>query len=105
MGTLGGAQALGISHLVGSITPCKRADLIMVRCDDINVVPAVDPVGVLMFNANASNIDLTMINGKRLKKNGKLVHADRARLREDVRSHTQRLVEAAGIILGDEAAG
>jgi cytosine/adenosine deaminase-related metal-dependent hydrolase len=105
MGTLGGAEALGIDHLVGSITPGKRADLIMVRCDDINVVPAVDPVGVLMFNANASNIDLTMINGTILKKNGKLVHADWSKLREEVRARTQRLVGAAETILGDKNAG
>ena len=100
MATLGGAEALGISHLVGSITPGKRADLIMVRCDDINVVPVIDAVGLLMFNANSSNIDTVMIDGKMLKRNGKLVHADWEKMRDDIRARTKRLVEAAQAVLG-----
>ncbi|KIX07962.1 uncharacterized protein Z518_02616 [Rhinocladiella mackenziei CBS 650.93] len=100
MATLGGAEAMGIGHLVGSITPGKRADLIMVKCDDINVVPVIDPIGTLIFNAHPGNIDLTMIDGKILKKDGKLVHADWGKMRDDVRARTTRLVEAGRIILG-----
>lgn len=93
--TLGGAKAVGLDHLVGSITPGKRADLIITRCDDINMVPAIDPVGMLLFNAVMSNIDTVMVDGAILKRGGKLVGNVWENIRGDVRERSARIVRIA----------
>jgi cytosine/adenosine deaminase-related metal-dependent hydrolase len=48
MATQGGADAVGLGHLIGSLTPGKKADVVLMRCDDMNVVPVINPVGTLI---------------------------------------------------------
>ena len=48
MGTMGGAEVIHLENLVGSITPGKKADLVLFRCDDIDTVPVLDPVGTVV---------------------------------------------------------
>ena len=92
MATLGGAKVIGLDHLIGSITPGKRADLIITRCDDMNVVPMIHPVGTLMFNAHIGNIDTVMINGEVVKENGQVTNVDWPKLRADIRERSARMV-------------
>jgi cytosine/adenosine deaminase-related metal-dependent hydrolase len=101
--TLGGAKAIGMDHLVGSITPGKRADLVITRCDDINMVPTIDPVGILLFNAVHSNIDTVMIDGVVLKRDAKLVDGVWENIRGDVRERSARIVRIARDVAGEIA--
>jgi len=80
MGTMGGARALGIADRVGSLTPGKRADIVLVRTTDINIAPFTDPVHMIVQSANPSNVDTVMIDGRVLKRGGKLVGIDTARI-------------------------
>jgi 5-methylthioadenosine/S-adenosylhomocysteine deaminase len=41
-GTMGGARALGLDKVTGSITPGKKADIILIRTDDLNMAPRKD---------------------------------------------------------------
>jgi cytosine/adenosine deaminase-related metal-dependent hydrolase len=90
LATLGGAAAVGLDKIIGSITPGKRADLIITRCDNLRLFPVHDPVGALVSYANGSDIDTVMINGEIVKSGGKLVNVDwpalRTRLGESVES-------------------
>ena len=95
MATLGGARSIGLNQLVGSITPGKRADLIMTRCDDMHVTPVINPVGIFMFNAHVGNIDAVIINGQFKKKDGQVLNVDWPRLRSDLRERSARMVEIA----------
>jgi cytosine/adenosine deaminase-related metal-dependent hydrolase len=63
MGTLGGAEAMRLENITGSIMPGKKADLVMFRCDDINTTPCVNPVGEVVFHTS-QNIDTVIINGR-----------------------------------------
>lgn len=87
--TQGGANAIGMGREIGSLTPGKRADLVLVRTDGINMVPAHDPIGALVFYANPSDIDTVLIAGRLVKKDGVLQGIDwpslRARLTESRR--------------------
>ncbi len=74
--TLGGAKALGLADRVGSLTPGKRADLILVRTTDINMAPLTDPVRMLVQSAQPSNIELVMVDGRILKQGAKLTTID-----------------------------
>ena len=55
--TIDGARALRMEHRIGSLTPGKQADLILVRRDDLNLFPSHDPVETVLFQANSSNVD------------------------------------------------
>ncbi len=91
--TIGGAEALGWDNQIGSLTPGKQADIVLTRCDDINMVPCIDPVGALVLNANSSNVDSVFVAGRQLKKDGKLTHVDWPTLRRDIRQSSERIVK------------
>ena len=76
LATLDGAKDLGIADKVGSLTPGKRADFILVRTNDINVAPFVNPTLLLVQQANPSNVDTVVIDGRILKYKGDLVALD-----------------------------
>jgi len=62
--TLGGARALGIDKVSGTLENGKQADVVVLRVDD----PAVQPIGeihaALVFSANGRDVEQTMVAGK-----------------------------------------
>jgi 5-methylthioadenosine/S-adenosylhomocysteine deaminase len=80
MATINGAVALGIDDQVGSLTAGKRADLIMIRADDLNVAPVVDVESTVVRSIQPSNVDTVMIDGRILKRGGDLVAHDPAEI-------------------------
>ncbi|MFL5757203.1 MAG: amidohydrolase family protein [Chloroflexota bacterium] len=72
-GTLGGAKVAGLADRTGSITPGKKADLVIIETKSPNVAPVIDPVGAVVCAADTSNVDTVIIDGKVMKRNGKLV--------------------------------
>src|SRR6266498_2336777 len=71
--TLDGAKVAGIADRTGSITPGKKADLVIIDGHAVNVAPVIDPVGAVVCAADVSNVDTVMVNGVILKRDGKLV--------------------------------
>ncbi len=71
--TINAAKVAGLDHKVGSITPGKQADLVMLRTDDLNMVPMQDLVGCAVMQASVANVDTVMIAGRTVKKGGKLL--------------------------------
>lgn len=76
MATMGGAQALGLADRIGSLTPGKRADIILVRTDAINMAPIADPIHMIVQSAQPANVDTVMVDGRILKRHGKLTTLD-----------------------------
>jgi cytosine/adenosine deaminase-related metal-dependent hydrolase len=76
MATIDGARALGLADRTGSLTPGKRADLILVRADDINMAPMTDPTRMIVQAAQPSNVDTVVVDGRILKRDGKLTGVD-----------------------------
>ena len=72
MGTIEGARALGIDRVTGSLAPGKRADLILVRTDVLSMGVFTDPAHMIVEAAEPSNVDTVVIDGRILKRNGKL---------------------------------
>ncbi|MEA2907306.1 MAG: 5-methylthioadenosine/S-adenosylhomocysteine deaminase [Alphaproteobacteria bacterium] len=81
--TMGGARALGIADRVGSLTPGKRADLLLVRTTDINMLPLTEPVRMLVQSAQPANIALVMVDGRILKRGAELTTTDVEKLLAD----------------------
>ena len=77
MATVNGAKALGLADKVGSLTPGKRADLILVRTTGLNMSPApnLNPCRQLVC-AQTEDVDTVVIDGRILKRGGKLTAVD-----------------------------
>ena len=71
--TTGAAKIAGLDREVGSLTPGKQADIVMLRADDMNMMPAHDLVGCVVMQASPANVDTVMIAGRIVKRNGKLL--------------------------------
>jgi len=80
--TLDGAAACGLDHKIGSITPGKEADLVLIRADNVNTMPINDPAAVVVTSADTSNVDSVFVRGRAVKRDGHLVDVDLHRLHD-----------------------
>jgi len=80
MATINGARTLGLEGQVGSLTAGKRADLILVRARDINVAPVADVESTIVRSVTPANVDSVMIDGRFLKRDGRLIAHDVERI-------------------------
>ncbi len=80
-GTIGSAHAMWLGDKVGSLTPGKKADLILLRATDLNLLPLSDVVGTIVGCANGGNVDTVLVDGRVMKRDGKLVGVDVDRIR------------------------
>ncbi len=72
--TIGGARALGIDDLVGSIEVGKRADLVLIKNDaSPAMVPILNPYGHVVFQAGRGDVHTVLVDGEILKSEGRLV--------------------------------
>jgi 5-methylthioadenosine/S-adenosylhomocysteine deaminase len=80
--TVDGAKACGLDHKVGSLTPGKQADIVMLRTDLLNVTPLNDPATAVVTGMDTSNVDTVLIAGNVMKRHGLLTHVDWAAARQ-----------------------
>ena len=74
--TVEGARANGLDAKVGTLTPGKQADLIMLRTDRMNVTPLNDPATAVVTGMDTGNVDTVLIAGRVMKRHGRLLHVD-----------------------------
>ncbi len=79
-GTIEGARAMGMENEIGSLTPGKRADLIKFDTKAPGVTPMINPFGTIVYSGQTALVDTVLINGKTVKKDGKLVDVDMERI-------------------------
>jgi cytosine/adenosine deaminase-related metal-dependent hydrolase len=93
--TLEGAMVAGVSDWTGSITPGKKADVVIIDTKAVNVAPVIDPVGAVVCAADISNVKTVLVNGRILKEDFKL-KADLAGPRSAVEASRDYLVSKFG---------
>ena len=93
MATVGGAQALGLSSVCGTIEVGKRADLILVRLEDVHNQPVNDLVSQLVHCAKAGDVHTTIVNGNVLMKDRKLKLVDEGQVLENAKKANTDLME------------
>jgi 5-methylthioadenosine/S-adenosylhomocysteine deaminase len=71
--TLDGAKVAGIADRTGSITPGKKADIVIIDGHAVNTFPIIDPVAAVVCAADISNVDTVIIDGVVRKRGGKLL--------------------------------
>src|SRR5262245_51953758 len=93
--TMGGAKVNHLEGKVGSLTPGKEADVILLRADTINVMPLNHAYGAIVLGMDTSNVDTVFVGGKVRKWKGALVDVDVAQLRRQVETSRDWLLVQA----------
>ena len=83
---------------MGSITPGKQADLVLVGTNRVNVAPLIDPIATVVVSADTSNVDSVFVAGKAVKRNGELVGVDLRRAFTMVEESRDYLLGKAGLL-------
>ena len=95
MGTIKGAEALGLADEIGSIEVGKKADIILIDTNSANMVPDSSTLtSNIIYSANGSNVDTTICNGKILMENKKLTVLDEQEIYDKAREAIKNLKEA-----------
>ena len=95
MGTIKGAEALGLDDEIGSIEVGKKADIILIDTNCANMVPDSSTLtSNIIYSANGSNVDTTICNGKILMENKKLTVLDEQEIYDKAREAIKNLKEA-----------
>jgi 5-methylthioadenosine/S-adenosylhomocysteine deaminase len=76
MATIDAARSLGLGDVVGSLTPGKRADLILVRTHDVTTAPVTDVTNTLVLAAGPQDVDTVIVDGRIRKQGGRLLDVD-----------------------------
>ena len=97
MATLDGARDLGLGEITGSLTPGKRADVILIRIDDLNLTAAGEgQIDRLLMAAQPTNVDTVMVEGRLIKRGGVLVGVDVREIVARARAASAGLLKRAG---------
>jgi cytosine/adenosine deaminase-related metal-dependent hydrolase len=91
--TIDGARSIMLEDRVGSLTPGKQADIVLLKTDVINTAPVLDPKATIVTYADTSNVDSVFVAGRAVKRNGQLVGVD-------MKSIVHKLEESRDHILG-----
>ena len=98
LATLEGAKVLGLDKVTGSLEVGKYADVITIECDSLNMFPMYDPYSVLVYSANASNVNDVFIHGQMVLRDKKSVHDEahiKAQLQESMQTFKKSAIEKA----------
>jgi 5-methylthioadenosine/S-adenosylhomocysteine deaminase len=93
MATLGGAKALGLASVCGTIEVGKRADLILVDIDTVHSQPINDIFSQIVHCAKASDVQTVMVNGEILMRDRKLTRHDEKQILANARQANRDLME------------
>jgi cytosine/adenosine deaminase-related metal-dependent hydrolase len=84
MATLGGAMALEMGDRVGSLEVGKLADVVIVDKDAVNMIPMYDVYSALVYAATAANVTSTIIHGRVIMEERKILTVDVDKIKRDV---------------------
>jgi cytosine/adenosine deaminase-related metal-dependent hydrolase len=95
--TINGARHLRLDHKVGSLTPGKEADILILDAEDINVAPLNHVPGAVVSLMDRGNVETVIVAGKVRKWKGRLLDADLGSLRRQLEASRDYVFAAAGI--------
>ncbi|MEF8853797.1 MAG: amidohydrolase family protein [Haloarculaceae archaeon] len=97
MATIEGARALGLEDEVGTLTPGKRADVVLLRENDFLTAPSHDPVQTAVFQSEPAHVDTVLVDGDVVKRDGELTNPLVDEEFDRFVASGRRLVDEAGL--------
>jgi cytosine/adenosine deaminase-related metal-dependent hydrolase len=95
MATIGGARALGLDAVAGSLEPGKRADVVLFQ-DAVEVGVLHDPAGQLVYGGSPRAVADVLIDGRRVVRDHRVVTVDEREQLEICRPLVARIARDAG---------
>jgi 5-methylthioadenosine/S-adenosylhomocysteine deaminase len=96
LATIGGARALGFDGLLGALAPGHKADLIAVSVASARQTPLYDPVSHLVYVTRGDDVRTTIVNGRVLMRDRKVLTLDEAAILADARRAADDVRAAVG---------
>jgi 5-methylthioadenosine/S-adenosylhomocysteine deaminase len=96
--TINGARMAGLDAQVGSLTPGKQADIVLLRADDLAMFPVTDPVASAVMQGGVANVDTVLVAGRIVKRNGRLLYGALAEKKAALRQSGERILTDFGIL-------
>lgn len=93
--TIGAARVLGMDDRIGSLTPGKRADIVLIRKGPFGSSVARDACAHVLLQTSPRDIDTVLVDGEVRMKGGKLTGFDAAKAEALVRASRQRILGKA----------
>ena len=97
IGTIGGATAMALQSKVGTLTPGKEADIVLIRANDITNGPLNNAIGTVVIGATPDSVDTVIIAGQVRKSKGRLVGVNEAAVLKTMRASRDYLGAASGL--------
>lgn len=94
MATIGGARVLGMADRIGSIAPGKEADIILVDIRKPHLTPLYNPFSHLVYAVGGADVVTSIIGGRIVMKERRLLQIELASVMEEVRRIAERVMEA-----------
>jgi 5-methylthioadenosine/S-adenosylhomocysteine deaminase len=94
MATIGGARVVGQQARIGSLEPGKRADLIIVGMSRPRQQPMFDPVAQVVYTSRGDDVETTIVNGRVLMRDRKVLTLDEARVLSEARAAADQVRKA-----------
>lgn len=100
MATIAGARAIGHEHDLGSLEPGKKADLAVVSREGLHTWPNghTDVYAQLVYQAQASDVRLTMVDGRIVMQDRQLLTIDVPKLKQRSARSLDRVLKRVGLI-------
>lgn len=94
MATIGGARALHMEREIGSLEMGKRADLIIVDLGATHLTPMYNLRSHLVYATKASDVTDTIVNGRVLMRNRRLLTLDEENIKVAARKYQKQVSES-----------
>jgi 5-methylthioadenosine/S-adenosylhomocysteine deaminase len=91
MATIDGARVLGMEKTLGSLEPGKRADLLIVSMASARQTPMYDPVSHLVYVTRGDDVRTTIVNGRVLMRDRKVLTLDARQVLADARAMAEKV--------------
>lgn len=92
MATLNGAKILKCDDMIGSIEEGKKADLIFIDINEINLQPNNNICSNLVYSASGANVQHVMINGEFIMVNRKVLNIDEEKVIKNIRQISKNIL-------------
>lgn len=94
MGTIGGARALHLENLIGSLETGKRADIVIVDFDNLNQTPFYNVYSSLVYATKADDVRSVIIDGKMVMRDRRLLTLDENVIKKDANLYRQKIINS-----------
>ena len=94
MATIGGARALHLENMIGSLETGKRADIAIVDFDSIHQTPYYNIYSSLVYATKAGDVSTVIVNGKVLMRDKRLLTLDESAIKKDANLYRQKIINS-----------